>query len=259
MRKVLIEIVEEASKELAALKNDFEVKEKGSSRNLVTSCDVALQEFIIQKCNAVAPQAKVLAEESGLDSADLEDGEFFVVDPIDGIANFANGFPHYCISLAYGNEGSVLAGAVFDPSTNEMFSAERGGGSFLNESPLWVEEKDLRKTLVCFGTSPYCDGKSEATFELVKLLFERCSDVRRSGSAALDICSVAAGRFGIFYELEIQPWDYAAAAVIASEAGALVCDFKEKPLELNGSTTCFAGTKKDFAVFSELYESCFNG
>ena len=137
--------------------------------------------------------------------------------------NFVHGFHHSCISAAYAEEGTVRVGAIYNPYIDEMFTAIRGEGAFLNGRPIAVSRDGLSESVVCFGTSPYHPELADRTFRLVRKAFDAGLDVRREGAAALDLCTVAAGRAGLYFELQLSLWDYAAGKLIVEEAGGCCC------------------------------------
>ena len=193
---------------------------KSGRRDVVTAYDRRVQEMLIEELRAALPEAHFFCEEMN-ERERLDAGALFIIDPIDGTMNFVRGFHHSCISVAYAERGTVLAAAVYNPYLDEMFSALRGGGAFLNARPIRVSGDTLANSVVCFGTSPYRPDLADETFALARLAFENSLDVRREGTAALDLCSVAAGRAGLFFELELSLWDYAAGALIVEEAGGV--------------------------------------
>lgn len=151
--------------------------------------------------------------------------------------NFVHGFHHSCISVAYAEHGTILAGAVYNPYVDEMFTALKGRGAFLNGRSIHVSDAGLADSVVCFGSAPYNPELSERTFTLARRAYDASLDVRREGSAALDLCTVAAGRAGLYFELIVSLWDYAAGALIAGEAGALCSRVSGVPLPFDGSKT----------------------
>ena len=157
-------------------------------------------------------------------------GAFFIVDPIDGTTNFIRDYHVSCISVGLVVDGAAELGVVYNPYLDEMFTAQRGCGAFCNGNRLHVSSEPLENAIVIFGTSPYREDLSEKSFKLAYAYFKRAVDVRRSGSAALDLCAVAAGRADLFFELSLSPWDYAAGALIVKESGGLVSDINDREL-----------------------------
>ena len=218
------------------------VSEKAEdAANLVTKYDGAVQALLVEELTALYPDAAFVAEEKENDPAVLTSPRCFVIDPIDGTANFVHGMRRSTISLAMLEEGETVFAAVLDPYLHELFTATRGGGAFLNGRPLSVSRRDPTHALTVFGTSPYYkDSLSAPTFRLAERLFRRTRDIRRSGSAALDLAYVAAGRCDIFFECALHPWDFAAAALLIAEAGGVITDMKGAPLSLAAPTSVIA-------------------
>lgn len=202
-----------------ALDAEISVREKTGPRDVVTAYDTLVQQHLEQKLHTLRPEAGFLGEE-GLDIP--HGGERFIIDPIDGTMNFSRGYRRSCISVALEREGQIVLGAVYDPYQDELFWAERGQGAFLNGRPVHVSDRPLDEGLVMFGTTPYTRELADQTFVLAKRFYLASLDLRRSGSAAIDLCAVAAGRAEAFYELLLSPWDHAAAGLIIEEAGGFV-------------------------------------
>jgi len=193
----------------------------------VTDVDHRVQALVVDGIRAAFPDDVVVAEE---DEGGLRrngtDGPCWYIDPLDGTANFVHGLPHFAVSIAYFDRGRPEAAAVYDPSKDEMFRAERGGGAFLGEERLAVSEvDDLDRALLVTGF-PY-DRREHVDqyLEYFREFLCRAQDVRRYGSAALDLCYVAAGRFDGFWEWKLHPWDTAAGWLVVEEAGGRVTDF----------------------------------
>lgn len=229
---------------LGADRSALGILEKSSHRDLVTKYDPLVQAQAVSLLSARFPQADFLCEEENVHTG--TDSELlFVIDPIDGTANFAWDYHHSCISIAAASNGEVIAGAVYNPYLDELFSAGKGQGAYLNGCPIHVTDRPLEDCLVLFGTSPYDPDCTRKTLELLQGLFPRCSDLRRSGSSALDLCSVAAGRAGMYFEMRVSPWDYAAGMLIVREAGGLCLTMEGDPMELAiGRPSILAGTDK---------------
>ena len=189
--------------------------------DLVTDIDRRSEAFLLEEIQRRFPGDRVVAEESG--EVPGQDCCVWYVDPLDGTVNFAHSVPIFSVSIAYALEGELHLGVVYDPMRDECFSAERGRGAWLNGEPLQVSEvADLNESLLVTGfpydirTNPVNNLEQYTRFSL------RAQGVRRLGSAAIDLCYVAAGRFEGYWELSIEPYDIAAGGLIASEAGARV-------------------------------------
>ena len=217
--KTVISIAKEAGIKIKDNRN-FSISQKTDIANIVTTMDTQIQDFILTRLKEILPEAKIIAEENEVHSFD--NGYVWVVDPIDGTTNYAYDCKHSCISIAllYKSEGYI--GVVYNPYLDELFYAKKDEGSYLNEKPIHVTNNKLSNSLIIMGTSPYRKDKADYTFDIAKRLFINGRDIRRSGSAVLDLCYVACGRYDAFFEADLAVWDRAAASLIISEAGGIV-------------------------------------
>ena len=193
---------------------------KEGHANFVTEADVASQKYLMEQLSALLPQAHFFAEEQ--EEHVMAPGLNWVIDPIDGTTNFIRAYRPSAISVGLVEDGHGILGLVLDLSCGELFSAVKGGGAFCNGEPIHGAETPVESALIAFGSSPYYRELMDPTFAVMKELFSQCGDLRRSGSAAVDLCSIAAGRCDGFVELRLSPWDYAASSVILQEAGARI-------------------------------------
>ncbi len=191
--------------------------------NIVTDADRLSEQWLIQRIVQDFPGHDIMTEES----AGVNHGSRcrWIIDPLDGTTNYAHGYPVFCVSIALEIEGDVQCGAIFNPMTNEMFTAERGNGAFLNGSPLTVSStEDLSRSLLATGF-PYDIRESEENnINYFLAMIKKAQAIRRAGSAALDLACVAAGRFDGYWELKLKPWDTAAASLVVKEAGGRISD-----------------------------------
>lgn len=187
--------------------------------NLVTDADLASEQVLLGVLRSRFPSHRFIAEESGGSGA----GDFtWYVDPLDGTTNYAHGVPHFCVSVAVEGPGAA-AGVVFDPMRDELFAAARGQGATLNGRPIRVTSAAALKRALLVTGFPYdLEAHPEAPLGLFNRIVTRAQGMRRFGSAALDLCWVAAGRFDGFFEFGLKPWDVAAGALIVEEAGGVV-------------------------------------
>lgn len=203
---------------------DVRVDKKGAI-DLVTEVDLAIEREFRDRIAARFPEHLVLGEEMG-GAETVPSGPCWVFDPIDGTTNFAHGLPIFCSSLALEIDGIAQVAAVYDPTRKELFTAERGGGAFLNGRPMKVSTQSTLLESVLVTGFPY-DVHARVA-EIVGLFAEfvgRARAVRRLGSAAIDLCYVAAGRLDGFWERDLKPWDVAGGALLVSEAGGTVTNF----------------------------------
>lgn len=192
--------------------------------DLVTEYDKRSEALLLGLINARFPEHAVLSEESGRHAG--RDGLLWYVDPLDGTTNFAHGLPIFCVSLAFADARGVRLGVVYDPTREELFSAERGCGAWLNGERLAVSQiADLGESLLTTGFA-YESWITETNLVHFNRLQRLSQGVRRLGSAALDLCCVAAGRVDGYWEVSVQPWDLAAGGLVAAEAGARVTNLR---------------------------------
>jgi myo-inositol-1(or 4)-monophosphatase len=209
-----------------------QVEFKGRA-NLVTIADKESEAFIIRGIHGHYPGHAILAEESGLTESIDNTRVRWIIDPLDGTTNFAHQYPFYCVSIAVEENGIVTCGAVYDPCRDEMFSAARGAGAFMNDEPLRVSDVDKLSHALLLTGFPYdFRERIEIPLGLFRGFLMESQAVRRGGSAALDLCHMAAGRCDGFWELKLQPWDTAAGSIIAEESGARITDFTDGPFAI---------------------------
>ena len=207
----------------------LEIGKKGPI-DLVTAVDVEIERMCRETIAARFPDHTVLAEELP-NAADAAGGRHrWIFDPIDGTTNYAHGLPVFCASLALEVDGRMEVGAVYDPSREELFVAERGAGARLNGAPLSVSSAEgLLDAMLCTGFPYDVHDTVDEVVGLFGAFVRRARAVRRLGSAALDLCYLAAGRFDGFWEQRLHPWDTAAAALVVEEAGGRVTDLRGRP------------------------------
>lgn len=254
MLNKIIDIVKQAGQIYKSADSDLGIEDKGSAVNLVTKYDKMIQDFLFTELEKVVPGCKFLGEE-GDDNKKLTDGYCFIIDPIDGTTNFIKGFQHSAISVALAKDREIIIGVVLDPDLDNMFYAEKGKGAFLNGKPIQCSDCDLEHSLVLFGTCPYEHELAHKTFELTEKIFYKAIEVRRSGSAALDICYVASGKADLYYEMILRPWDWAGAYLILSEAGGYALTFEKNKLDANKIDSLVCGNKKVLEEFYEILQS----
>lgn len=202
-------------------------KDTKGKNNILTEIDTQCEEIILSIIRDSFPGHDILAEESG---KNLENNSDYVwlIDPLDGTMNYSHGYPFFSVSIALEHKGQTLCGLVYDPFKNEMFSAERGKGAFLNDSKIFVSAVQLLElSLVVSGTFHHPESEIMDRFlKILKELSLKAQGVRRDGSAALDLCYVACGRYESFWEFGLNAWDMAAGSLILEEAGGKVTDLK---------------------------------
>lgn len=220
----LLELIRETKKIAADTDSAHDVTVKGLA-DFVTKVDMGVQEFLKPELARLYPDIQFMSEEkdnSGIDTS----GKVWILDPIDGTTNLIHDYRMSAVSLGLVDNGEPILGIVYNPFSDEIFYAKKGEGAFLNGRPIRVTDADtLGKSLVSVGTSPYRKDLADENFGLIKKFFVECEDIRRSGSAAMDLCYLACGRTDGFFEKNLKPWDYAAGIAIVREAGGCVTDF----------------------------------
>jgi Archaeal fructose-1,6-bisphosphatase and related enzymes of inositol monophosphatase family len=209
---------------------ELDVMEK-SSNNLVTRADLESEEMILSSIRKIFPGHSFLAEENHPAQPTMPE-HLWIIDPLDGTTNFVHGIPHFCISIAYAHHGEVKMGLVYDPLREELFTAIAEEGAFLNDKKIGVSQSGaLNKSVIATGFYYDRGALMEKTLETIHALFKQnIRDMRRTGSAALDMCWVACGRFDGYFEYLLSPWDFSAAMLIVCEAGGVCVDKTGGPL-----------------------------
>ncbi len=215
-----------------ANRSDSMIDQKSGHANFVTVYDRKIQQILQKQLLDILPEAVFVGEEEDI-HASIQNGYAFIVDPIDGTTNFIKDYQASCVSIGLTFNGEPYMGVVYNPYLNEMYTAVKNQGAFLNQRPIHVSTKPLSQGLVLFGTSPYYQELHQKAFELAYHYFKQAMDLRRSGSAAIDLCALAAGRAELFFELRLSPWDYAAAGLICQEAGGVVTTQEQTPFTLD--------------------------
>jgi myo-inositol-1(or 4)-monophosphatase len=226
LRGVLMEAAKEAGKIiLEYFDGAFKIDHKDGINNLVTEVDKLAEDKIIKVIRATFPSHSIISEEVG---ELIKDSDYqWIIDPIDGTVNFAHGIPICCVSIGLMHKDNMLMGAVYNPMMNEFFFAEKGKGATLNGSPIQVSGKTNFKTAFLVTGFPYNWPESaEHPIKVFERMILEGLPVRRLGSAAIDLCWVACGRFDGFWEYNLQAWDVAAGYLMVKEAGGMVTNFE---------------------------------
>lgn len=210
--------------QLAHVGQTLQVRSKSTASDLVTEVDALAEAAIRAVITRAYPDHTVLGEEEGLGSGPADAPFRWIVDPLDGTVNYAHGFPVFCASVALEAQRERVVGAVFDPNRQELFTATRGGGAFLNGRPIRVSEVPTLTTPALVSTGFPYDASGGRNLALVERLLRLGIPIRRPGAAALDLCNVACGRMDAYWEIGLKPWDSAAGSLIVQEAGGTVSD-----------------------------------
>ena len=201
--------------------DSFSIEEKeGESWNIVTSAEVAVQEYLQKELMALLPEAGFYGEEEK--EHDFSKEISWIVDPIDGTTNFARGMQQSGISVGLRQGQELVLGVVYNPDLDDLFWATKGNGAYLNGKRLSVSKKDFAHSILCTAMSLYRKSYAKLCSDVLYEAYNQCADFRRFGVASLEMCYLAAGRVDTFFELRLFPWDFAGAAVILSEAGGVM-------------------------------------
>ncbi len=238
-------------KEMKAIFLDSENSRKITKKGLadyVTEVDFTVQSVLCGKLKEAYPEIQLMGEEK--DNSDIDiTKSFWILDPVDGTTNLIHGFQHSAISLALCERGKLVMGIIYQPYTDELFYGETGKGASLNGDSIHVSSaKTMGDSLISIGTSPYHHDLADKNFEIFKKVFQDSQDIRRIGSAAIELAYVACGRSDAYFECGLKPWDYAAGVVLVREAGGNVTAFDGSEVALNRPCDIVAGN----GVINEL-------
>lgn len=214
----VIEIVRDASRLL--LDRNFEVHNKGTVSNNVTSIDLSVEAYLKKQLMPLIENCGFIGEES--EEKDYNNLYLWVVDPIDGTANFIRDMGCSAISVGLVKGGVPVLGVVYNPYLDEMFYAEKGKGAYLNGKRIRASERDLGHSFFCTALSLYNKDFAKSCLNIIEKVYYKCEDIRRTGSAALELVSLASGRVDLYFEIRLFPWDFAAGEIIICEAGGYV-------------------------------------
>ena len=243
----LISLIKEAGQIMTGVHGVSKITEKGGTANFVTEYDVKVQTFLIEGIKKLYPNAEFFSEEKENDEAVLKKEFCFIIDPIDGTTNFIHDLHMSAISVAMLCFGEVVLGIIYNPYADELFYAERGKGAFLNGESISVSKRKADESLVVFGTSPYTKlTTGNKTVSIMTELLYKCADIRRCGSAAIDLTLIACGRADLFFEVQLSPWDYAAGLLLIKEAGGVITDMQGNELSFEKPTPVIAGNQNAY-------------
>jgi myo-inositol-1(or 4)-monophosphatase len=221
--------------------------------DFVSEVDHAAEDAIISTLKTAYPDHGFLGEESGY--RDREAENLWIIDPLDGTTNFLHGVPQYCVSIALVNKGTLRHGVVLDPTRNELFTASKGAGAFLNDRRIRVSRVDKLEAALMGTGFPFREvGHLDEYLRMMKNMIMSTSGIRRPGAAALDLAWVAAGRFDGFWEMGLSPWDMAAGALLIREAGGLVGDFEGEDKFLDSGRIVASNGKLFAAILKALQQ-----
>ncbi len=242
--KIITPIIKKAGEIMLSATNVEIAEIKQGDVNYVTFYDKKVQDFLIENLKKAYPNAYFIAEEKDNDNKALQNDLCFIIDPIDGTTNFIRDYKSSSISIGLFSRGEGIFGAILNPYLGELFTAEKGKGAYLDGEKITVSNKPFSEAIYAFGSSPYYKKElSDKTFNVAKALFLTCTDIRRSGSAALDFCHVASGRIDLFFECRLSPWDFAAGSIIVKEAGGIITDMDGNELDFTKPQSILCSNK----------------
>ncbi len=224
--KSLADIVKEAAGLM--ITDGFDILQKEGFANIVTSSDVAVQEFLCDRLGKLLPGSGFLCEEE--DMHDTSHEQTWIIDPIDGTANYSRGIAQCAVSVALKQGADIVLGVVYLPRTGELFTAERGRGAWLNGRRISVSDRPFANSVMCTALPVYHKEHTELCSAIIRDTFMQCNDIRRFGAAAPELCYLAMGRCELYFEYTLSPWDFAAASLIVAEAGGTLTDLEGQPL-----------------------------
>lgn len=256
----MIEKIKQAAREAGYMMmkaHDFNVHSKGSAANYVSDIDIAVEKFLRQRLGEICPDADFMGEESDFTNSGKD--KVWIVDPIDGTANFVRGMNMSAVSIALSDNDGILYGVVYDPYIDRMFYAHRGHGAYMNGEKIHVSDRDTEHSIISIAMSVYKKEYAPPCFKLAERIMMQCEDIRRVGSAAIELCNLAAGKIEMFFEARLYPWDYAAASLFITEAGGYISSM-DKELSFNSVISIIAAnTKENFKLIKDEALECFDG
>lgn len=240
------------------MKNELEVYQKGTVENYVSNVDIMNEKFLRKELTSLIEGSKFVGEESGAD--DVESEYVWIVDPIDGTANFVRGLSFSAVSIALLKNGKGYIGVVYNPYTDEIFYAEDGKGAYVDCERIHVSERDTRHSILCTAMSTYDKSLADGCFVVAQNMYRQCEDIRRMGSAAVEMSLLAAGRVDIHFEIRLFPWDYAAGAIIVREAGGIVGSIYTDELQFDVPMPIItANTRENYELLKREAAAAFEG
>ena len=221
----------------------FSVTEKEGNVNIVTSADLAIQQYLSVQLSKLLPQSDFFGEENPYVPADRK--YIWVVDPIDGTTNFSRGIDTYAVSVALLEDNEAVLAVVYCPGQRKMYTATKGNGAFCNGRPIHVSCRPFDNSLLCTAMSLYRKEYANQCIEVIREAYGRCNDIRRLGSCAMELCLLAEGKCDLYFEYRVFPWDYAAAALILQEAGGIIHGENGTELKCDKPTPLIAANTKE--------------
>jgi len=245
MENILLQDIVNIVNESARYMNtgSFDVTQKNGYSDIVTSSDIAVQNFLCKKLSLLLPESGFMCEEKDLWDNSKE--YTWIIDPIDGTTNYSRGFSQcaICVGLKHLNE--ITHGVVYLPATREMFTAEKGAGACCNGKQIHVSDRDFQDSIMCTALSIYHKEYADICSDIIKDTFKQCNDIRRFGACAPELCYLAAGRCELYFEYQLCMWDYAAASLIVQEAGGVIANLDGQALTFDKHYGVLAANKQE--------------
>ena len=237
----LVDIVKEAAGLMVT--DGFDISQKDGFANIVTSSDVAVQSFLCDRLAALLPESGFLCEEEDMNDTSRE--LTWIIDPIDGTANYSRGIAQCAISVALKHAADIVLGVVYLPRTGELFTARRGCGAWLNGRRITVSARPFANAVMCTALPVYHKEHTGLCSAIIRDVFMQCNDIRRFGAAAPELCYLAMGRCELYFEYMLSPWDFAAASLIVTEAGGMLAGLAGQPLTCTRQSGVIAANNKE--------------
>lgn len=237
----LIPIVTEAATLMVA--SGFDIEQKDGCENIVTSSDVAVQNFLCARLSALMPESGFLCEEKDIN--DINHEFTWIIDPIDGTANYSRGIDQCAICVGLKHDEEMVMSVVYIPRTQELFHAVKGLGAYLNGRRIHVSDRPFANAVLMTALPVYHKEYTKACSDIILDAFAQCNDIRRFGAAAPELCYLAMGRAELYFEYLLSPWDYAAASLILTEAGGLITSAEGDSLCLTRPSGVVAANNSD--------------
>ncbi len=232
----VIEIVQKAAELMKV--NTFEVLQKEGFSNIVTTNDVAVQDFLCKELAELLPGSGFICEEE--DVYDVSHEFTWIIDPIDGTANYSRGIEQSAISVGLKHDEEIVMGVVYVVMADELFWAQKGKGAFMNGHQIHVSNRPFQDAIMCTALAVYHKENAETCSRIIVEAFRKCNDIRRFGAAAPELCYLAMGRCELYFEYMLSPWDFAGASLILTEAGGVLSGLKGERLTLTQPTGVLA-------------------
>lgn len=242
MSELLDKVEQLARNASRIMKKSFFIVEKEGSANIVTENDLAIENYLRKELLALLPGSTFFGEEG---DERKESDYIWIVDPIDGTQNYARRLGNCAISIGLLHKQEVILGVVYCPYSEELYKAEKGQGSYLNDKPIHVSSRPFSDGLLCTALSLYRKEYASICSNIILDAYNECNDVRRFGSCAVELCYLASGRCDLYFEIRIFPWDYSGSEVILKEAGGILTSYNGAPLDHKKETVLIGANNED--------------